>query len=99
NDWMVLGKFVGDVQVKAGGLTLGTFFYNGVENLVGGTGIVTFQFVPMPGTQQLSVDGASGGNDWLDFSSFLTTVKVDLPHGLANYANLTLKVGHIQNVI
>jgi hypothetical protein len=78
------------------------FGFSGIENLVGGTGVDVFTIFPAGKVSSIDGKGApSGQGDWLDYSSFLTPVTVNLPAGSATNVSggLAGAVKNIQNVI
>jgi Ca2+-binding RTX toxin-like protein len=66
----------------------GTVPYSGFQNLRGGTGMDVFLISPAGTQRSLSGGGAPlGQEDWLDYSSFTTGVKVNLQTGQATNVN------------
>jgi hypothetical protein len=96
NLWQITGTNAGNVNGVV---------YAGFQNLTGGAGLDTFQFMSTAGTEN-SIDGGgapSGQGDWLDYSLFTTSVTVNLATGSASATNVNDgapgAVTNIQNVI
>jgi Ca2+-binding RTX toxin-like protein len=86
NTWKITADNVGTVN--------GSFSFNGVENLTGGTVVDVFQLADGAGVSG-RLDGGGGG-DWLDFSAYTTPVKVNLTLGTAT--SVAGGVANVRNV-
>ena len=89
NTWSITGANSG---------TVGSFSFSGVENLTGGSGADTFHF-----SNGKSVSGkidGGGGTNWLDYSSYTTSVSVDLSANAATgvFGGAFGGIAHIENV-
>jgi hypothetical protein len=95
NLWQITGTNAGTVNKVA---------YAGFQNLMGGAGLDTFQFMSPAGTEK-SINGGGapiGQGDWLDYSPLTTaSVTVNLANGSATNVDgeATGAVTNIQNVI
>jgi hypothetical protein len=93
NLWQIKGTNSGNVNGVV---------YAGIQNLIGGMGVDTFQFMSTAGTEQsIGGGGLFGQGDWLDYSLFTTPVTVNLANGSATEVNFGFPgaVTNIQNVI
>ena len=85
NNWTITDRNAGNVN--------GNFNFTGIENLKGGSGIDVFRMMDQNGLITGSIDGNSSGPDWLDYSSYLTQVTVNLSVGIAT------NIGKISNIL
>lgn len=88
NNWSITGKNTGTLN--------GDFNFTGIENLAGGTSVDIFKLSTggfQTGTIRGNVDNSGG--DWLDYSSFITPVTVNLAAGTATGI---AAIANIQNV-
>jgi len=86
NTWNIAGTNAGTLD--------GSVAFSGVQNLTGGTGMDIFQFSAGQGVTG-AINGGGGG-DWLDYSSYTTTVTVNLATGTAT--GVGGGISQIQNV-
>jgi hypothetical protein len=65
NDWTIFGPYSGNLQVKVGGVLVGTFAFNSVGNLVGG-GFAFTKVGPPPTVFGSAADWVTAGlgQDW-----------------------------------
>jgi hypothetical protein len=78
----------------SGSGTMGANTFAGITNLVGGSGVDTFQFGPNGSIGSIN---AGGGGDWLDYSLLTTAVTANLATGSAT--GVAGAVSNIQNVL
>jgi hypothetical protein len=79
--------------------TVGAFSFSGVENLIGGAGIDEFVFAACK-TVSGKIDGGTGADNWLDYASYTTGVRVDLTANSATGVDggVTGGIANIRNV-
>jgi hypothetical protein len=90
NTWNISGADAGSLNARVN--------FTGIGNLVGGTGVDTFQFTAVA-SQVASINGGgapAGQGNWLDYSAYPAAVTVNLVAGTAT--GVTGKVSNIQNV-
>jgi hypothetical protein len=88
NTWNILAKNSGNIN--------GTFTFTGIENLTGGSNPDVFRLnggTFVSGT--INGDANRNGGDWLDYTSFITAVNVNLAAGTGTGVG---SVVNIQNV-
>ena len=92
NQWTITGPDVGNLDSQ--------FTFNNFENLTGGRGADTFSLLPA-GSVSGTINGgpippgAMGGLDWLDYSSRLTPVTVNLAAGTATNVGVVVNVQNV----
>lgn len=88
NTWNITGKNTGTLN--------GNFNFTGIENLTGGSGVDVFK-IATGGFQTGNISGNTdfSGGDWLDYSTFITPVTVNLAAGTATGI---ASISRIQNV-
>ena len=86
NTWTITERNTGDVN--------GNFNFTGIENLKGGQGVDVFRMMDQGSLVTGTIDGTNGP-DWLDYSSYLTQVTVNLSVGIATNIG---KATNIRNV-
>jgi hypothetical protein len=91
NTWNITGANAGSLN--------GNVSFSAMQNLVGGTGVDTFEFTAAA-SQVASINGGgapTGQGNWLDYSAYPAAVTVNLATGKAT--GVTGTVSNIQNVI
>jgi hypothetical protein len=86
NIWKVTGSNAG---------TVGNVSFSAVENLTGGSGVDEFVFSDGKSVSG-KIDGGGGGNDWLDYAAYTSSVTVNLATGSAT--GIAGGIANIRNV-
>jgi Ca2+-binding RTX toxin-like protein len=92
NTWNITSANAGKIFDSV----FGTFFFQGVENLTGGSGTDVFKFTLSGSSLSGVIDGGTGSN-WLDYQALSAGVTVNLATGAATA--VSGGVTNIQNVL